>query len=182
MTRMRSVSGMAALRMFRIVVFPVPVPPAMRMLRRSWTARIRSSALSDVMELRETRSASVYFRAANFRIVKVMPRRETGSRTAATRLPSSRRVEDGLGVGDVVVQVTGERLRRHQEVGLKEPGVERRDLAISLDEDRSVAVDHDLADGVLEEDVLDGPQEREDELPGAAVGRGRDSKRVGHDV
>ena len=76
---------------FRSVVFPVPVPPEMRMLSFPRTHCARKSAVCSVSDPSPTRSSSESASRANFRIVSDGPRSESGGMIALTRLPSGRR-------------------------------------------------------------------------------------------
>jgi hypothetical protein len=78
-------------------------------------------------------------------------------------------VQDRLGLGDVVGEVAGDRLGRGEELGLGQPGVDRDELACTLDEHAAVAVDHDLGDGVVEEVGPDRLQEGQDQVPGGPL-------------
>jgi hypothetical protein len=88
---MRSSFGMKAEVALSVVVFPVPVPPEMRMLSLPLTQAARNCAAFGVIDPNETRSSIVYGSRENFRIVSVGPLSESGGMIAFTRLPSGRR-------------------------------------------------------------------------------------------
>ena len=89
-TTIRLPSGIRAARAFSSVVFPVPVPPEMRMLRSAAIAATSLWASADDNVPISTRSSSVY-RRPNLRIVRAGPAMAHGGNIAATRDPSSSR-------------------------------------------------------------------------------------------
>src|SRR5258705_10593609 len=78
---------MWAARAFRRVVFPVPVPPEIRMFFSHETAATNSDAVDGVIEPTPIRSSSVY-RLVNFRIVRTGTAIEHDRNMTATREPT----------------------------------------------------------------------------------------------
>ncbi len=87
----RSLAGMRVPKIFKIVVLPLPVPPLMSTLRARYMHTSMNRAASSVMEPRLIKSTKVGVPLENLRIESVVPLREHGGITAATRLPSGSR-------------------------------------------------------------------------------------------
>src|SRR5690242_7105699 len=79
-------------RMLSSVVFPEPVPPETRTLRRARTHERRKDMISGLDDLKRlTMSAGPHFSLANFRIVRAGPFNAIGGMTTLTREPSFKR-------------------------------------------------------------------------------------------
>ena len=76
---------------FSRVVFPLPVPPVIRMFRRFFTALERNSNMSASSAPRATNSSALRGSAANLRIESSGPSTAMGGMTAFTREPSGNR-------------------------------------------------------------------------------------------
>ena len=88
---MRSFDGTKLDNTFSIVVLPVPVPPEMRMFRPPATPADRAATTWSSSVPIRTRSSAVKGSAANLRIVRIGPSRDSGGRIALTRDPSESR-------------------------------------------------------------------------------------------
>ena len=88
---MRSSEGIKPDRMFRMVVFPQPVPPEIRTFSLASTIPRRSSAISGVRERLFTKSEICNLSLENFRIEMEDPFSANGGIMALTRDPSNNR-------------------------------------------------------------------------------------------
>ena len=84
-------------------------------------------------------------------------RRECGSHTGAVRQTG---IKERFRLADVVTQRPGNALDGVHQILRLDDRFDSRQQTISLREDRSVTVDHDLGNIGIENDVLDRLQER----------------------
>ena len=87
----RSPSGMKDESAFRSVVFPEPVPPETRMLRRARTMAWSTITISGVMAPTRQRSSIMRGERPKRRIDMIGPSSASGGMIALTREPSGRR-------------------------------------------------------------------------------------------
>ena len=171
MSTMRSCGGIVCATAFSSVVFPVPVPPEIRMLWRAATATRRTSASA-------ARDGADLDQIVQRESVRELPdgQRRSIDRTRREHRGHARavleaRVEHRLALGDLVAARARDVLDRDREI----PDVQRaiRDLletSASLDEHPSAAaVHHHFRDGRIDQEVLDRPQERQDAIQAAHI-------------
>src|SRR3954453_15057523 len=164
---MRSSFGTNAARAFSVVVLPVPVPPEMSMSSFPRTHAERNCAASGEMVPKLIRSSIVYGSRENFRIVSVGPRSESGGVMAFTRLRSGgrraptrgeARVHHRGGLVDAAPDLRDDLVDDAEQVRVvDERGVGDLELAVALDVDAVVVVDHHLGHGVVAEQGLERP-------------------------
>ena len=165
----RSWSGMCAASAFSSVVFPVPVPPDTRMFCCARTAPTSRSAISGVSVPICTSSSRVY-RRVNFRMVndraRDRARREHRGHARTVLEPS---VEQWLHIGDLVPTGAGDVLDGDGQVPrLERPIGDGLNCSLALDEHPPAAVvDHHLRHARVDQQILDGSQERQDAVEAA---------------
>ena len=113
-----------------------------------------------------TSSSAVKNRVWNLRIVSVVPPRLHGGSTAATREPSGRR-ESRIGCSSETSSPSARAMFLTATCRLRSSSwtsVDLLDEPVALDEDPARAVDHDLADVRVLDQVRDRPEERQDDV------------------
>ncbi len=97
----------------------------------------------------------------NFRIVSVTPCKEHGgNRRCHARAIRQTSIEQRFRFANVVPERSGDALDGVHQVLRLDHRFNSRHETVSLGEDRSVTVDHDLGNTGIENDVLDRLQER----------------------
>ena len=142
------------------VVLPEPVPPEMTMFWRDCTAASRSVAICAVIEPNSIRSLVPSSFFENLRMVIAGPRSASGGMMALTREPSCRRAST-IGTFSSMRRPSGATMRSITPrtcSWFMNRAVGQRQLAALLDVDLVVAVDHDLGDGAVGEQVLERPE------------------------
>ena len=127
------------------------------MLSLPRTQAERNCADLPVIVPKPIRSLIVYGSRANFRIVSVGPRSASGGMIAFTRLPSGQAcVDHRRGLVDAAADLRDDLVDDPQQVRVvDERGLRPLELAVPLDVDAVVCVDHDLGHAVVAQERLE---------------------------
>ena len=140
-----------------MVVLPEPVPPEMMTFIRQAPAIFRQVAIFSDIEPKPRIMSSVIGFSENLRMEMAVPRSDSGGIMTLTRLPSE------AGVGDVVWSAAADLVDDalgdlEQMLLVAELDLGQLQLALALDEGLVGAVDHDIADRGVGQQLLERPE------------------------